>query len=437
MTPDDLDPEKACVGIAIADPNALLDMDLRGEDFTDPRCGALWDLVVEMDARREAITPATVLDASRRLPVRIDGTFIFDAYAARPLPALAAKYASIVANNAGLRRLREAAQRIDQLIRGGGDAYEIAEIVRGEVDHSHRRTARAHFIRDTLDETIDSFEQPTRAIPTPWPDLTRLLHGWRPGALYVVGARPSVGKTLIGLQIAVDLCKHGPVAFSSLEMPRREIETRVIAQLARVPLAKLEGVSEGVDKLTDAEWERISRARPAIADLDLSVDDRSAVMPLDVRSHARTLNRHGRLAAIVIDYLQLFGTPRGGERRSRQEVVAEHSAALKAMAKEFDCPVIALSQLNRASEARHDKRPQMSDLRESGAVEQDADVVMLLHAEDKPDNPAPDLDLLVAKNRHGLKGLVQLTRNGAFAIAEPRRWTPHQALPGGYLREAR
>lgn len=423
---DEADAEKACVGIAIAHPDALLDMDLRGADFGDPRCGALWDLILDMDTKQEAITPATVLDATRRLTIRIEATFIFDAYAARPVPALAAKYASIVANNAGLRRLRMASERINQLISGGGNAHEIAETVRSEIDATTTRTAKALYVGETIDDTIDSLERPSRAIPTPWPDLDYLLHGWRPGALYVIGARPSVGKTLLGLQIAVHLCRHGNVAFNSLEMPRREIEARVIAQVARVPLSKLDGISAQTERLTNEEWARIASARPALNDLGLAIDDRSAVTPLDVRSHARTVSRNGNLAGVVVDYLQLFGT-RTGDRRNRQEVVAEHSGALKALAKELDCPVIALSQLNRASEARQDRRPQLSDLRESGAVEQDADVVMLLHADDKPDNPSPDLDLLVAKNRHGLKGLVKLTRNGSYAVAEPRRWTPHQA----------
>lgn len=429
MTPDDLDPEKACIGIAMDRPAALLDMDLIGDDFTDPRAGALWDLIVRMDASREAVTPATVLDASRSLPVKVDGTYIFDAYAARPLPALAAKYASIVANNAGLRRLRMAAQRINQLVDGGGSAHEVAEIVRAEIDATNRSAPVGRLIGETIDDTLDSLDKPSAAIPTPWPDLNRLIRGWRPGALYVIGARPGVGKTLVGLQAALGLCDHGYVALSSLEMPRREIEARVIANLARVPLGRLEGTSDGVEPLRESDWERIRNVDRTLRNLTLAIDDRSDITVLDIRSHARTITRRGRLAGVVVDYLQLLSNPRG-DRRNRHEIVADYSRSLKILAKELDCPVIALSQLNRASEGRQDKRPILADLRESGAVEQDADVVILLHTpEPKPgdDLHNPDLDLLVAKNRHGVMGTVQLTRNGALATAEPRRWTPHRA----------
>ena len=430
MIPLELDAEKACIGIAMANRDALLDMEVIGDDFADARCGALWDLIREMDSRGEAITPAAVLAALPRLTARgingVDGPFIFDAYQARPVGALAGKYARIVANGGSLRRLRMAADRIRTLADEGRDAHEVAETARGEIDAAHRAVARARMVGATLHDTIDTLDQPTRAIPTPWPDLNRLIKGWRPGALYVIGARPGVGKTIVGLQAAVALAEHGPVAFNSLEMPEREIHARLIAQTARVALGRLDGSSAEADPLSDRDWDRIRDTTPRLISLPLSVDDRSAVGILDIRSHARTLSRRGQVAGVVVDYLQLMASPRG-DRRPRHEVVAEFSRGLKLLAKEMDCPVVALSQLNRAVEGRTDKRPMLSDLRESGSVEQDADVVMLLHAQDPTDEAdfaTPNLDLLVAKNRHGVVGSVELTRRGEYALAEPRRWKP-------------
>lgn len=426
MIPAELDIEKGCVGLAMAERGALLDMtDLIGDDFADPRCGAVWDLIRAMDAAGEATTPAAVLPALTRLDVRgVDGPWLHDCIQARPVRALAERYARIVANRGALRRLRMVAKRIEQHAHDGADAQEVSEIARAELDATHRATATVHMVGTTLAGTLDTLNAPTRAIPTPWPDLNRLIKGWRPGALYVVGARPGVGKTIIGLQAAVGMTDHGHVAFSSLEMPEREIHARLIAQTAKVALGRLDGSSAESEPLSDHDWSRINDVSGRLLDMRLAVDDRSAVTVLDVRSHARTLARRGSLAGVVVDYLQLLSTPRG-DRRPRHEVVADYSRSLKLLAKELDCPVIALSQLNRQSEGRQDKRPMLSDLRESGSVEQDADVVLLLHTPE-PEGPqdfqTPNLDLVVAKNRHGVVGSVELTRRGEYAMAEPREW---------------
>ena len=173
-----------------------------------------------------------------------------------------------------------------------------------------------------------------------------------------------------------------------------------------------------------AEWDRIARAAGVLRNLPVSIDDRPDATVWDVASHARLLARRGPLAGVVVDYMQLMSTPRG-ERRPRHEVVAEQSRRLKVLAGTLDCPVIALSQLNRASQGRADLRPSLADLRESGAIEQDADVVLLLHV--PLEGGVPDqgrLDVLVAKNRHGTTGPVRLRRDGATATLDDLTWTP-------------
>ena len=214
------------------------------------------------------------------------------------------------------------------------------------------------------------------------------------------------------------------MAFNTLEMADREVVARTIAQTAEVPLGRLDGRSEVSEPVTQRDWDKIARVRDRLGTMRLSIDDRSSVTLTDIRSHARSLARKGPLAGIVVDYLQLMDQPRG-DRRPRHEAVAEFSRGLKKLAKEMDCPVIALSQLNRASEGRQDKRPILADLRESGAVEQDADVVLLLHV---PDETSTDMSMLVAKNRHGVVGAVDVTRRGEFARVETPEWRPSHAI---------
>lgn len=424
MTTPEVDVEAAVIGLAMSSRDALLDMPLTAADFADPSLGALWGLMADMDAAGEPVTPATVLAALPRITLPLNpgerGPWVSDLYAARPVPALAERYAAIIANSADLRRLRVVGERIMHRTMADADAQEVAEAARGELDAANRATADAHLIGETIDATIDSLEQPSTAMPTPWIDLDRLIRGWRPGALYVIGARPGVGKSICAIQAAIGLADHGHVALNSLEMPAREIHTRVIANVATVALGRLDGTAEVGVGLSDRDWRHIAEARQRLATMRLSIDDRSTAGILDVRSHARTLSRRGPLSAVIVDYLQLMSTPRG-DRRPRHEVVADFSRSLKILAKELNVPVIALSQLNRASEGRGDRRPVLADLRESGAVEQDADVVILLHA---PDEDSDDLDLIVAKNRHGIAGKVSLTRRGEYARVEPRRWVP-------------
>ena len=416
--------EKATLAAIIAEPEQIHDITLTPTDFADPNHGALWQLVTSMADEREPITELTVMEQLHRvnkdLP-RLDVNFLAELISHAPIPAsLGARYARDVANAAALRRLTAAGTRIVQLAQAGGDAREIQESARREVDAATTETVSAGFIGDTIDETIASLDQPSRAIPTPWADLNQIITGWEPGSLYVIGARPSVGKSIMALQAGIGLAEHGTVSYITLEMGTREVDQRVLAQLAEVPLGRLKGESKSTEKLTPRDWERIHAVQPYIKDMPLAVHFSGNMTAVAVKSHARSVNRSAPLSAIVVDYLQLMNPP-PGDRRPRHEVVADFSRSLKLLAMDMQVPVIALTQLNRNS-ANEKRRPTMNEIRESGAVEQDADVVILLHAEDEMSN---ELEVIVEKNRQGAKARTMLSRRGEFARLDSHQWTPY------------
>lgn len=420
-----LDSEHQLCGAALTHSSILNDTTVEATDFANPRLGALWQLMCQMHNRSEPVSPTTVAaNLDTISDVRgVDHALIFDLYHNAPVTPIEGVHAArAVADAAVNRRLESAATRIIQLARGAGDVAEKVELARAEIDSTHKAVAGVRMLRDIVDDKLNALEHPAPITPTPWPDLNRFIRGWRPGALYVIGARPGIGKSIIGLQAAIDLARRGPVAFNSLEMGDLEVVGRVIAQTAQVALGRLDGDSDDpAEQLSPRDWENIAKARPDWDGLPLAIDDRSNVTITDIRSHARSLAHQGPLAGVVVDYLQLMSSPHSSNR-PRHEVVADYSRSLKLLAKELNCPVIALSQLNRASEHRTDKKPTLADLRESGAVEQDSDVVILLSVDD---NDPSRLDLHVAKNRHGVNDVtVELTREGHYARAIPREWSP-------------
>ena len=410
--------EQTLIGTAILYPRDLPDVeDLDPGDFEDIRLGALWRVLCAMSHTREPINLPTVVEALPRIPQAerngLDQESLADLVHIAQYGRIG-YYATLVQAAAARRRLRIAAGRIAQMADAGLDPAVIVETARGEIDRAHTSTADVAVVQDRIGATITEWDQPTRTNPTPWPTLNAIIGGWRPGALYVIGARPGVGKTLAAVEAAIGLAATGPVAFSSLEMPEAELHARLVANLAHVSVARIDR-----RELTENDHRKINDARHRLA-LPISIDDRGLVTTTDIRSHARSLaRRHGHLAGIIVDYLQLMTGPRG-DRRPRHEVVASFSRDLKLLAKDLDCPVIALSQLNRGSTERADARPRLSDLRESGAVEQDSDVVLLLH-EDEDDET--HLSVHVAKNRHGARGDANLIRRGWYSQLTEHTWS--------------
>ncbi|WP_125777171.1 replicative DNA helicase [Antribacter gilvus] len=410
------DQETAIVGLAMRDATVIDDAHLVGADFAAPQLGALWDLMTRLRRDGQPCDPATVVANLGRLEVRgIDAADVAALYGDAP-GAGADHYAGLVSDAATRRRLAMSGLRVQQIAEAADTAAEAVEMARAEIDACSRSVAGLHMLGDEIRATLERLDHPDTAIPTPWADLNHLIGGLRPGRLYIVGARPGVGKSLMANGLAVGLSAHGGVAVNNLEMSRHEVHERLLSAESGVPLSRI------ITRRLDGEHRlALAAAEVELERLPISIDDRAFVSITDVRSHARSLSRSAfGLSGVIVDYLQLMSTPRG-DKRPRHEVVGDMSRGLKVLAKELDVPVVALSQLNRGSEARTDKRPTMADLRESGNLEQDADVIVLLHVEE--DDPTT-MHVAVAKNRSGMTGVLKLRRQGSFARLDNPTWAP-------------
>jgi replicative DNA helicase len=398
-----LEAEKALLGAILLNYKVLDDITLIPDDFYDSRHSRLFKIMRSKFVNGEPIDVLTISADVRFQEIKtIDVIYLHELTTITPTWTNAEYYAGIIYESAIRRRLHDAALGILNDSQKVEFTY-LTETARSKIDVALGvRTNVVSFISDEINETIESMSQPSKAFPTPWAVLTKAVGGFRSGSLYTIGARPGKGKTSIGLQCAMVLSREGAVAFSSLEMRRQELHKRIISIGASIPMD-----STMNNRLTEEEWDKVGRLQNEIKP-NIAIDDRAEVSVHDIRAFARSVNRVMPLSGIVVDYLQLMSSR---DNRPRHEIVAEMSRQLKILARDLDVPVIALSQLNRNAEQRSDKRPSLSDLRESGAIEQDSDVVILLHQED-------DILLLdVAKNRQGPPSLVRLKWQGDFARA--------------------
>lgn len=287
---------------------------------------------------------------------------------------------------------------------------------------------------ETVTEVLDALEHRTDpGLSTGWRDLDEAIGGLRPKELLVIAGRPGMGKTLVGGNIAdhVGTRLGLPVLFSSMEMTEAELTQRRISAAAKVPLHYIVR-----HQVTDEDWGKISRVMDRLMDTQLHVDETSRQSPAHIRSQLRTMARTGKAARLlVIDYLGFMAEPRA---ESRQQAVAELARQCKNIAREFSIPVVLLAQLNRGPATRQDKRPALTDLRESGEIEQSADIVLLLHRDDayEPESPrAGEIDFLVSKNRQGAQCTITLAFQGHYARVkglayddrDPDDWTPTAA----------
>lgn len=430
--PNDRAAEVACLGGMLTDPSVIDDVAdiVTGPDFYRPAHETVFKTILEAHWSGEPVDPLTITDMlrDRGLLDRVGGPVaLHEMVQACPVSLNAPHYAEIVAETAIRRRLATAGKRITALgySQGEGDPSTLVAKAQAEVDAVDARQ-RVDLVAgvDVAREVLTELEAPdlSRALSLPWPSLTRALTGLAPGRVYVIGARPGIGKTAVALQIALWVMQkhHRSVAFSTLEMPRQEIITRMLSAMSGVPLTA--GALQDFQRALVADAARTLGTLP-----NIFVDDREQVDPGMVRSHARAAKLRSDLGLVVIDYLQLM---EGGDRaENRQQEVARFSRQVKQLARALDVPVLLLSQLNRASEHRGEKAPpRLADLRDSGAVEQDADVVLLLH---RPNPDTNDLDMLVAKNRQGPRDVcARLRLDGArMTVVERQPW-PHELEVG-------
>ena len=415
--PQDVAAEQSVLGGMLLSKDAIADVVeiLRPGDFYRPAHAAVFDAILDLYGRGEPADPVTVTAALTNAGMinRVGGmSYLHDLVHTVPTAANAAYYARIVAERAVLRRLVEAGTRIVQLGYGAanGVGREVADVVdlaqQVVYDVTERRVSEDFQpLREVLQPTLDEIESigsrggEMTGVPTGFADLDALLHGLHPGQLIVVAGRPGLGKSAASLDFARHASvRHGLAsAIFSLEMSKVEIVMRLLSAEARIPLHVLRS-----GQLSDDDWTKLARRMGEISEAPLFIDDTPNMTLMEIRAKARRLRQRHDLRLLVVDYLQLMTSPRRVE--SRQQEVSDLSRGLKLLAKEIDCPVIAVAQLNRGPEQRTDKRPQLSDLRESGAIEQDSDIVILLHRDDYYDKESPragEADFIVAKHRNG------------------------------------
>jgi replicative DNA helicase len=262
-------------------------------------------------------------------------------------------------------------------------------------------------------EAIGSRGGVLTGVPTGFADLDALTNGLHPGQMVVIAARPAVGKSTLALDFAraAAIKNNMATVLFSLEMGRNEITMRLLSAEARVPLSTMR-----TGQMNDDDWARLARRMSEVADAPLFIDDSPNMTMMEIRAKCRRLKQRNDLKFVIIDYLQLMSSPKRVE--NRQQEVSDLSRSLKLLAKELDVPVVALSQLNRGPEQRTDKKPLLSDLRESGSIEQDSDVVILLHREDLYERESPragEADLIVAKHRNGPTMTVTVAFQGHYS----------------------
>lgn len=420
--PNDIEAEQAVIATCMLDQEACdeVAIALRPENFYRPAHQVIFSAIFDMardGVRADAISLADKLQANGQLEAAGDRVYLADLNANTFALTNWRRHVEIVKRTAIQRELIRAAAEINAL---AYDAPEDINQVVEEAEHSlfnvtEKRISSSFTKMDAL--IGDAFEELTRisaqgdsmlGVPTGFKDVDDLFHGFRGGDLVILAARPGVGKTSFALNMAVNAAKAGvAVAFFSLEMSGSQLTQRILCSEALVNLGKVRS-----GKIAEGDWGAIADASNTLSKLEMFIDDTPGLSIMEARAKARRELRHvvgtDKKGLIIVDYLQLMQPPNIRRDGNRAVEVGEISRGLKILAKEMDMPVIALSQLSRAVEMRGKKRPQLSDLRESGSIEQDADIVMFIDRSmdemEAEDNGRPDLgtaELIVAKHRNG------------------------------------
>ena len=397
--------------------------ELLPDDFYRPMNKALFETMHDMYDRSMPIDSITLIDYlnSENKLQKVGGeAYILELMGQTLSLVNWQHHASIVRRDAMLREIIGATNQINQLAYNAPtDTKEVVERAESMLLSVTDREVKNAYkpLNDFLIEAFNEAKEVCEAggvaagVPTGYPSLDRMLMGLREGQLVIIGARPAVGKTSFALNLALNAASEGyTVAFFSLEMSGKEIAQRFICAHAQVSMSNFR-----TGKISPQEWANIGQAAEDLSRLDILIDDTPGITVTEIRAKARRMLHNKEKAIIILDYLQLVSPPAGRRAESRTVEVSEMSRALKIMAKELAVPVISLSQLSRAVESRTGKRPQLSDLRESGSIEQDADIVMFLDRssneqeagrEDRP--PEGITRIIVAKNRSGPIGDVDL-----------------------------
>jgi len=425
VPPHNLEAEESLLGAMLLSRDAItaaVEAHVETSDFYKPAHGHIYEAIQSLHGQGEPSDPVTVAEELRRADLldNIGGRVaLLQIQANTPASANAGHYARIVKELALLRRLIGVAGDIAEM--GYDETDDVTETLdRAEAlvfEVAERRVSDSMVgIRDALQDTLDDLESrygddsELIGMPTGFDEIDKKLHGLQRSNLVILAARPGMGKTSLALGLAknVAMGTGKPVVFFSMEMGALELTKRLLSMEAGVDATKL-----WTANLSEPDWGKISHAVGRLAEAQLHIDDNPHCTVMEMRAKARRLRaRHGDLGLVIVDYIQLM-TPSSTGRRSenRQVEVSEISRGLKILARELECPVIALSQLNRQLEYRQDKRPMLADLRESGGLEQDADVVAFIYR-DEVYNPESDdralAEIIIAKHRNGPTGTARL-----------------------------
>ncbi len=420
VPPQSPEAERSVLGALLQDQNAVITATetLKAQDFYDPRHQVIFEAICKVNSLSRAVDLVTVDDELRRAGQidTIGGTeYLISLMQSVPTTVNWTHYSDIVREKAVLRRLISASGEIAKM------GYQQQELLPDILNRSEKLIfdiamrqgigAELEGARSILTRTYDEIGKLAKnkggisGVTSGLRDLDKCLTGMHGGELILIGARPSMGKTTLAMNIAANAARSGKtVAVFSLEMPREQIMMRILCSEARVDMQAVRSGS-----LKEKDWDRLCLALPSVARMPMFVDDTAGISPAQLRSRCRRLMLEHSLDLIVIDYLQLMSAD--GRNENRQLEVSEISRGLKAIALELKVPLIACAQLSRANTQRSDKRPMLSDLRDSGSIEQDADVVMFLHRPGYYDDKAEKnlAELIVAKQRNGPLDTISLT----------------------------
>jgi replicative DNA helicase len=427
VPPQNVEAEQSVLGSMMLSKDAMADVIevVRADDFYRPAHETIFDIAVKLYNSGDPVDALTVGAELQRMGslARIGGAeYLHTLIAMVPSAASAGYYARLVREQSILRRLVEAGTRIAGMgyEADGSEVDDIVDSAQSEIFAvTERRNSEDYLpISDVMERTLEEVDAASSrdgrmlGVPTGFRELDDLTGGFQAGQMIVIAARPAIGKSTLGL----DICRAAAIKNSqasvifSLEMSREEITKRMLSAESGVKLSKLTKGPMGPN-----DWQLLAQTAATVAKAPLYIDDSPNMSLMEIRAKCRRLKQQHDLKLVVIDYLQLMSSGRKVE--SRQQEVSEFSRALKLLAKEIQVPVIAISQLNRGPEQRGDKKPMLSDMRESGSIEQDADIVILLHREDAydRDNRPGEADFIVAKHRSGPTDTIAVAFRKDFA----------------------
>ena len=452
LPPQNLDAERSVLGSMLIDNESIHKVveNLTDDGFYREANRKIFNAIIALYQRNEPadlVTVTTELNSKGWLDEVGGASYLSSLVDAVPTSANAASYARIVREKALRRMLIEGATEIaERGYQEEGDVEDFVDKAEKIILEVAQRRIKQHFVsvREIVKDSFKAIEQLYErkelitGVSTGYREFDRITCGLQRSDLIIVAGRPSMGKTAFALNMAEHAAVEGglKVAIFSLEMSKEQLVQRMLCSRAEVDASKLRGGFLG-----ESDWPKLTRAAGLLSEAPIFIDDSPAINALEVRAKARRLMREHGLDLIVVDYLQLM---RGiGRLESREREISEISRALKALAKELAVPVMALSQLNRGVEARQDKRPQLSDLRESGAIEQDADVIAFIYRDEMYNKESPDAgkaEIIIGKQRNGPTGKVMLAFRGNITRFDdlshgPDDYVAPQAMPAQELEE--